>query len=267
VTVALARRGTLAQGLVRPLYQEILKDGPMAWYSGNSFNDGQIGAPLGDATANNLYLNLWNDGAAGAGYPQKTGRITADIHDTIGAQQFHPGSNFYGRDGWPQFDFTGDFTVECWIQPAAADLSGGTYKDLIVKPDAGSGELAVAYGLRIAYVAPDYRLRAYVKRSDGVKFSTQQGAPLTGSGLHHVCLSHQTTTSSILQLWLDGLGNSPQILNPLPPVPGSGPLSLGQADRTSNVNGYSGILDEICLYNKALASNRIAAHYHAGVGF
>ena len=155
---------------------------------------------------------------------------------------------------------TNDFTIECWMETTSAR----TYEAFIQKREscntsAGMMDFLLGGGGGGAGV-PSFSFYSAGNATNIIFF----GNRAVNDGVwHHLAFVRAGTNHSI---YIDGQLNASAASAAVIALNNSAPLTIGSSvcaglDGTQN---YSGAMDELSLYNRALASNEIAAIYNAG---
>jgi hypothetical protein len=203
------------------------------------FNEG-TGTTLGDQT--------------GTGH---TGTVAGATWTTQG--RFGQALTFDGVNDWVtvsdanDLDFTNGMTVEAWVYPTAS--GGGSWRNVVIKERPG-GEVYNVYANADTNAPVTYVVRA-----------AAPGAPLDARGTSSLPLnawSHLATTydGTTLRVYVNGvLAGSRAVAGPL--LTSAGALRMGG----NSVWGeyFAGRIDEVRLYNRALAVNEIQADMNAPV--
>ena len=147
-----------------------------------------------------------------------------------------------------EFDLTTGMTVEAWVRPSALT----SWRTVIMKEQVGS----LIYAL---YASSDVEQPAASVFTTSV--STASAPPLLGlAQWTHLAM---TWDRSVLRLYLDGAEIA---ATPAPPplATSTGVVRIGG----NSVRGefFSGQIDEVRLYDRALAPNRIGADMNTPVG-
>ena len=212
-------------------YEEVvLADEPIAYFR---FEDS---APYADSIVPSRVLDV-----VGVVVPGVTGAVGQGL-------QFDGGRAALGPDDFPFLDFE-PMTIEVW-----ASTTSSAYQDVVGKYETDGASLALGYSLRIDATA-SWRFT----RADGGQFNVT--APVTGPSMQHVVVTfdNPTRTSSIYV-------NGTLVLSKQPEG------SLGKVGTTlhpfrlgglESGNSFSGTLDELALYDKALPADRVRAHFEA----
>jgi hypothetical protein len=147
------------------------------------------------------------------------------------------------------FDFTGNvpYTVEVWAKPMSTPTGMAVVGTNTYAADAG--------GYMGWYVA--YNNNAYLDnwRNNG---GTGNPAPAPGAFIHIV----GTYDGATLAMYVNGQSFSSNPSATVLPATGA-PFTAG---RVADWTRFTGVLDEIAIYDKVLSATRIAAHYARGTG-
>ena len=217
---------------LHPYVQAVLGDGPSLYYRLEETS----GPTAKDETGNHpgTYLAGGTRGVPGA-FP-----------GSLALGQAKSG----GIDPGDIFDFVGTatFTLEAWFRPDAYD---GGYSFLFHHDD-GTGARQ-SYGI---FVQSPTGL-VFERYIDNSGRAAQAGLPAVGSW-HHIVGVYD---GAVLQLYVDGTlaataGDSRAAKDKQPP------LRLGYGYGNGD-GALRGTLDEVAIYEKALGSDRILAHYQA----
>jgi hypothetical protein len=142
-------------------------------------------------------------------------------------------------------DLPGDLSIEAWF--AASSVTGGT-RYLVSK-----GTTTTGYGLLLTSTGA---VQMIIGRTTG---NTTLTGPVLATGWHHVVA---TLSGLAMKLYVDGKQvNSGTLLAPR--AASVTPLVFGRYASSASAY-FSGLLDEIALYNAALSPDTIAAHFAAG---
>jgi parallel beta-helix repeat protein len=140
-----------------------------------------------------------------------------------------------------------DFSIEAWVKPAASV----------------DGPVVSVYGggaTRTLYVQRGHFIGMGNMGSSWPAYSVQS-ANVDSSQWHHVVFSVKEGTN--LSLYVDGKLSASASVGALPGF--SGTAVIGWSDATW-LSRYQGSVDEVALYNSALPSSTVHAHYIAAVG-
>jgi subtilase family serine protease len=148
------------------------------------------------------------------------------------------------------------FTVECWISP-----SNLIQADPIVEWNTGSGAYGVHFYLNIGYAGNIY---ANILDTSGNAHLIGTTSTLVKSNVfQHVALTYDKP-SGVATLYYNGAILLQQTLGSFTPQT-TYDLYLGRRPLTGGtIYEWAGLMDEVTIYNRALASNEIAAVFNAG---
>lgn len=154
-----------------------------------------------------------------------------------------------------------EFSVEAWVNGLSNTVSGNA--GIVTKGYFNGEELDLDCG------ASGNDLRFEVRNAAGTAFNANSTINANATGWHHlvgVC----DEASGLVSLYIDGnLAGTAQI----PAQSGifnstAVPLSIGSraTSAASGLNNqFKGIIDDVAIYNFALSSNQVSAHYQAGL--
>lgn len=194
-----------------------------------------------DATGNGregLLVGAWTLGVPGAltGDPDTALRLRGGAAHVNGAAF--------------TFDANAPFTIELW---ASADVVDGEYRVLV-----SHGVAPAGYSMWLRRPTGEAPSVCFV-RGDAAErdFTCAEAGRLPDGAFHHVVASYDGETSV---LYLDGspLASQPS-RRPIPARPT--PLVIGG---TQARGSFLGVADEIAVYDRALAPERVRDHYRIG---
>ncbi len=175
-------------------------------------------------------------------------RESAIVNDTVsrGSALVSDGFVFSGNGGDPitthplDVFATTDFSVEMWVQAS---------------PSNGSTATLLYYG------ADAEALRIYNPSNLGVSIggNAWQTAALTfdDDTFHHLAVTWRGSDGE-LRVFLDGVQTHSTNLNPNFVIPGGGILRIGQRQNASASGAFTGVLDEVTVYDRVLTPGEIA---------
>ncbi len=151
----------------------------------------------------------------------------------------------------PVMNFTGSFTLECWIKPLPG--TGGTKRNLIVKGD--GTKPGYHYGLNLMW---GNCLEFYFKTESGFASLTSPNDSVMGEGEWlHVAGVYDAEVSE-MRLYKDGRRIASQQGPPAGLVSDNmGALRLGSAAGLPAANPYLGLMDEVRLWRVARSGEQI----------
>ena len=232
---------------------EVLADGPIAYYRLDETN----GTLALDASGNGRVASNANGVAQGAAGLTAGG--TACSYDGLDDQTTRSGDA-----GFVPGVFTDNMgrTLEAWVKIAPGNAYGAGFIAWYLQ----SGQ-APTYQLMLDGSG---RAKGWVRDNTGNAASITNSADLRDGEWHHVVLTfgHDGANSPFRLLYVDGALGASNTTTALTAISG------GSADLTIGwFNGYnpddrffSGSLDEVAVYNRALSPARVRAHFEAGRG-
>ena len=142
-----------------------------------------------------------------------------------------------------------NFTIETWIKRASTSV--------VTLDSAGNGTI-FGYGPGAYYLGISGSAGTLFFSQDG-NYNYVSGPAITDTNWHHVAL---TMTNGTVTFYLDGVASPPSSYNVTFTFTGGLP-GIGFW-REGGSGGFLGTIDEMSIYNRALASNEVAAIYLAG---
>lgn len=181
------------------------------------------------------------------------------------------GANSYIELGNPgALNFTGAITLEAWVQPSATPAAPGGFGDIIAH---GYDEAYNEVALRVddSSGTPQYSIATYMP---GLGAGASANAPTndlgSGAWVHLV----GTFDGVNWNLYRDGalLASAPDTTGSL--IVTNGNWAIGARGRWAHMDAlapgldrqFQGAIDEAAIYNRALSTNEILAHYLVGSG-
>src|ERR1035437_6645252 len=148
------------------------------------------------------------------------------------------------------------FTIECWVNPSSASVNGSVP---LVEWNNGSG-----WGVHFFINnngGPGNFFANVVDAGGGWHFINSGAGVVVSNVFQHLALTYDKATG-LARLYRNGLLVAQQNLGSYTPRTGYD-LYLGRrVAPASDASTFSGLLDEVSLYNRALTSNEIAAIYN-----
>ena len=230
--------------MLDPYPAAVLADGPVAYW--------RLDEPAGSATARDASGN------------EHDGTYLGGI--TLGATGIDGGgaAAFDGTSGRVVFgdvlDFADNvpFTLEVWLDPETLD---NTYRRIIDKNGYPSGRQGYTTFLRGAAML-DGGLRstlALERWRDDVKETADAYEGVDPDAFNHVVLTYDGASCRV---YLNG-AQIAEADAPTPLLDTSLPLVLG-SNSDQDAAFYSGVMDEVAIYDRALSVDEIAEHYAIG---
>ena len=208
---------------------------------------------LGEASgtnANDLSLP-GNDGSYVAGTTLgQTGALTGDT-DT--AASFDGVDDHVSVADSSSLDLTTKLTVEAWLKKTAF----AEHRHYVVKENVGGD----ATGTWQLSVLTDGKVRL---ERNNVDTATSTGAVTVGAW-HHVVVVFDDAANPKVRFYIDGraAGTSNSVAGPF--TANNETLLIGRRGLTT-VSWWDGLLDEVAIYDTALTTPQIEAHYTEGTG-
>jgi hypothetical protein len=205
-----------------------------------TYNSVQLGAPG--------YSPLFDtDAAAGFGSLSPTDSYLAENDNSAG--------------GVPLIDFAkpvgsnAQFSVEAWIKGPAGQNSAGSA--IVAKGNSGSDTFVLDAS------APGGNFRFYTRKPGGGTSAVFSSSAPDGNWHHLVAVCDEASGSTSLYVdgintgTVTGLGGTGLYSSP-------GPISIGAQNSGGGYNNqFIGTIDEVSIYNYALTSGQVLAHYNA----
>ena len=168
-----------------------------------------------------------------------------------GALSFDGMDDYIAITDAASLDITGDITLEAWINVAAP---GNNYDGIITKSSGGQATQSV-YALMQSAGSNAY----YFAASDGSTIhSTGNTAALSTGTWHHLV---GVKSSTHISIFVDGvLANNKEAVFTM--HTNNEPVRIG---RLAQYGYFSGKIDEVAIYNRALTAEEIQQHYQNGL--
>lgn len=220
---------------------EVLADSPLAyWRLGDS--SGTTMTDSGGSARNGTYQNTPALGEASL--------ILSDASNTA-VKFLASGTKFATVANAAWMNFSGDFTVECWVKPAVS-VTAATARQYVAKYNVNPG----GNGLYLCIDStgkPTFGLRF-----GGTDVTIIAGSAVTLGNIYHLVGVRSGTTST---LYVNGVsaGSSTNSGNP---AADASTLAVGAL---AGVGQYAdATIDEVAFYSSALSLTRVGVHYSAG---
>jgi hypothetical protein len=215
----------------------VLSDGPIAYWR----LDDTTTATAKDYSGNGY------DGSYQGGVTLEVPGAIADDPDT--AVQFDGNTGKMVANLPTRFEFAGTaaYSIEVWAKPTSSSAGMGILgKSVYTSATSGYS------GWYVAYTSNGYL--------DNWRNNDEAGNPQSATGTFmHVVATYDGTT---LYVYLNGQPFANAATTTTLATTGA-PLTAGSV---ANWGNFTGVLDEIAIYDKALSQARIAAHYARGTG-
>jgi Concanavalin A-like lectin/glucanases superfamily len=220
---------------------EVLADSPLAYWR------------LGESSGTTAVDEMATYSASYVASPTLgvTGAVSGDTAVTLN------GSTQY-MDAGDVLDMgTSDWTIECWVKTTANDWSA------VAKSIAADiyGRYAIFYTGGVLYGL------MFWATGTGVEFGWTSNTPKDGAW-HHIALTFDRDGNATLYFDGSSVASTSIAAGSAVNMQSTDPLYLGaygNATATGPLSGFvlNGSIDEVAIYNTALSSGRIAAHYAA----
>jgi hypothetical protein len=155
-----------------------------------------------------------------------------------------------------------EFSIEMWAQQYSADNDGGLAA-------IGIGYGGEEFALDSGGFDPAHDLRFYVNNAGDVNSgaTSHVGLQDTSSMWHHV-VAVCDEANKLVSLYIDGTNAASTAITTKSGIRSlTSPMSIGARISGNGDNNYDnqyfGLIDEVAVYNYALTSNQVAAHYLA----
>jgi len=225
---------------VLPVYQSaVLADSPIGYYT----LDETSGTDAFD-TSGNGYTGAHNGPTVNQSPLITSGKAVS--YD--GTDETNLTATFPNPTGWTAV------SLECWIKPTVVPTGGGTFLDDDYVIFVGNATFLLI--TRDGYVGFN------IRNSADQYFGTAGTTILTPGSTYHVVGTYDGTD---IIVYLNGVQNG---INDFPGVGVT--LAQNVAFTGFGIYGsggryYNGIIDEAAIYDSALTSTRVLAHYNAGI--
>jgi len=258
--------------------QAVLGDSPVAYWrldeQNDGLNDGNAGVMAHDyvgghdATYNNVNLGL-------AGYDSLADPDTAAQFGVFATSNSYAGEIDQSGDGVANIDFAtpaggnAEFSIEAWVNSTNTTQVGGA--GIVSKGYGGGGE---QFDLDLFGNA----FRFFVRDAYGVVHGpTSTVVPAVGQWYHVVAVWDGANGAA--HLYINGADNADSTgiatgvglqtaTTTNTTLPGAALVNIGARTSSETVTNYDsqfkGLIDDVAIYNYALSSNAVAAHYQAG---
>jgi hypothetical protein len=200
------------------------------------------------------------DSSSGGNPGTITGGVTlgapgAIVGDPNTAMSFNGSTGYVSVATNSNLNMTGDFSVEAWVKPIALD--GATHT--IVHKGGAFCTSASPYQYRLMLYTNHWR--GVVCIGSNAYTVLDPGTPSTSSWTHLVL----TRSGSTLTLYDDGAAAATTTGVSGALDTSSSSLGIGRMGGAAQ-DYFSGGIDEVAVYNKALSASQIQNHYNVGLG-
>lgn len=215
--------------------------------------------PLASADTANVADESGNDfSLAIEGFEGGAGDLVGDV--SSGALRFVETRTRASASSLLDFSGTSPFTLEVWTKDVVAD---GLYRNVFSKndlyPTSGGGR--EQFGLYVK-VDEGWVFGRFVN-GEGRKVTVPLPGPL--SSVAHLAATYD---GALLQLFVNGVAPTAPVADTRPQAPKPVPLFIGSIDpslpRFPEVVNFTGTVDEVAVYDRALDADRVKLHFTVG---
>jgi len=167
------------------------------------------------------------------------------------ALNFDGGNDYVDVPDTPSISLTGNFALSVWIKTTSNSVQQGIIEKYTTTPPSISG-----YLIRIR---SDGKLQAFSVNSAGTLGSATSNTVITTNVWHYVAAVYDGAT---MKIYLDGVQDV-SASDTINPDDGSGTLKIG-ARGDDALTPFSGSIDDVRVYNRALPADEIQKLYNAG---
>jgi hypothetical protein len=211
----------------------------------------RLGEPAGVGAAVNEVA-----GGSAASYGAVSSAAGAIANDPNTAAAFGNGS-LVTIASLPDFSGQQQFTIEAWVKPSSVLTNPNDYAHLLSSVRFDTIAKRQGYALFIGNSGYGFGIERFVDETN-VKAIVQAAPPLTR--FSHVVGTYDGT---MLTLYIDGYPGPSSTDTRL--LKGASPPLAGFLGGVSSANrDFTGVLDEVALYDRALTPERVLAHYTKG---
>jgi hypothetical protein len=193
---------------------------------------------------------LHNDGTPARGFVRyaPSGKIGGAAEFTVGSD-----AGITVPDS-PSLDFTDGITIAAWVKMDTAAAAG--FATVISKSDDSTDE---PYVLWASYRSRGNRMAAFFA---GASNTDDSGITVPAGSWQYVAMSYDGRDHGIISFYLDGVQVASQASNATGMEVNSSALHIG-ASPCGTAEDFSGLMDEVRLYNRALSAAEIASLYES----
>ena len=203
---------------------------------------------------NSKNLGLDSSGLGNNGTPAPS-YVTYSADGKVGgAAQFTAGSDAgITIPDAPSLDFTSGVTVSAWVKMDAAD----GYETILSKSGTDTNE---PYVLWASFWATNDDLAAFF---DGASASDDSGVSVASGSWQFVAMTYDGTPGGTICFYVNGVLVASQLSNAIGMASNTSALHIG-ASPCPGPEDFSGLIDEVRLYDRALSSTEISDIYDNG---
>jgi hypothetical protein len=225
-----------ADASTRSYRDEVISDGPLVYYR---FEEPDNAAPAKDEMGNHA-----------AAYTEGTLMVVTGLAGGGRARAFKPGARIGPASSHADLQLAGTspMTLEAWIAPdTEPDLEANIVSCF-------QGTTSTGSGYRMSLQKEIHFRRAGASQQAGIL--TPPGLLFAPTEPHHVVAVFD---GNLMLLYVDSV-EVKRGISTLASVGAGDPLNIGGNE---DVEGFSGVIDEVAVYGKALPPDRVRAHYDA----
>lgn len=180
-----------------------------------------------------------------------SGGVTTDVVGIIGDGWSFDGTNDYASMAtWPTL--TTAFTFEAWVKP---NLSGVNDTPTVIRRDGTDIHLLRVRGSALGVNPGQAEVFA-----DGLTLVSGSSYRVDDGNWHHLVYTQSGNTA---KLYVDGVERASGTTSQSTFSMGTGTGYIGAANGSGEY--YKGVMDNVAIYNTALNSTKVAAHYAAAI--
>jgi hypothetical protein len=209
--------------------------------------------------------------SAGTNHGSLESGVTAGNAGQVGGAFQFDGSSFGGGvnlGNVPDLDFTSSdsFSIEAWFNsfgPSPPPNDGQIIVRLNNQCVGGSPDQSIGMGNNQG--SPYGEVFFQVRDVNGITAAVTTPAALTSNQFHHVVGVREVNGGAkTVRLYVDGalVGSQPDLSTGSLAI--NAPDLIGRRNVCGSDNTFNGLIDEVSIYNRALAANEIAAIFAAG---
>lgn len=194
------------------------------------------------------------------GNPNNGVEFVRDRNNEVNKAVYFDGINDYIKvphSGGINFGNDQDFTVSLWVKFGNQNCTVVGDNDLLSK---WKGGYPFTIRMNNQTAKPPYSAPGtwYAARWDGNYGGGANGPSISDQQYHHIVFLKKGT---LLYGYTDGVLTSTQNDNTISETKNDAPLFIGTRDNAASSNYYTGCIDDLRIYNRALTESEIAALY------
>lgn len=263
------------------LYSDaVLADGPIAYYRLGETSGGAVNSGTGGSALDGTYTNFGVAQTAPA-TPSSVGAVGPRPGDQSGSASIvgletdnlgiRSGANANAQVEVADnalLDFTGAMTLEAWVRRDDVQVAGTNNEGIVGKFVGGTNQRSYAlyYNPRTTAGGPTLGFVLNALGTSAGNFDLVAGVDLpagTAAGWVHLAAVFEPNVRMSLYLNGKSVAEKTTGLPNASVFAGSAPLWIGRQFSGANNTSFEGLIDEVALYDKALTSAQVLAHYRA----